>query len=330
MATVFVMGGTGFLGKETVKSLVKRGDTVYGLARSRESEDRLQQLGAIPVPGDVYTPERWIRHLPDMDYVINVLGFFKDGKPARLSVKFSVVCREKYIKWARTFIDVTRLKGVKLGVHVTGTTVYEDGGNEWVNEDTPLRFTKNGFNRIAAPATQLMVEEMAKGVPIVVAVAPNIVYGDEPDTSFDQVFVRPLKNWQMGIVGQGKNYITTGHVEDVGRAIAFLTDSTYAGEFFHISGDDPVTQKEFFTAIARGLGRGWVPRLPEKLVSVLGGKCAREFMCLSQRIDNRKLKSAGFTLKHPRFLDEIDQVMARLQEAWKRESTTAQPERFES
>jgi NAD dependent epimerase/dehydratase family enzyme len=312
MSSVFVMGGTGFIGTETVKALVARGDKVYGLARSKASEEKLAALGAIPISGDVYEPDAWMSTLPPIDYVINVLGFFNDGKPLRLSVAFSVRCREKYIKWAEVFVRVVKEKGVLAGVHVTGTTVFEGRDVEWVTENTPLRYVKDGFNRIAAPATKLMVEEIRKGLPIVVAVAPNVVYGDKAGASFEQVFVTPLRRNQMGVVGHGKNYIPTGHVEDVGAAIAFVTDKRFAGDFFLIAGDDPVTQKEFLHAIARGLGKKTVVHLPKKVVSVLGGKAAAEFMTLSQRVDNSKLKKAGFVLRHPRFLDEIPKVMEKL------------------
>jgi len=313
--STFIMGGTGFLGIETVKSLVARGDTVYGLARSAASARKLEALGAIPIAGDVYEPEAWLPKIPDVDYVINVLGFFNDGKPMRLSVKFAVRCREKYIKWAETLVRLAKERQVKAAIHVTGTTIFEPREVSWVTEHTPVRYTPDGFNRIAGPATRLMVEEMKRGTPIVVAVAPNVVYGAVPKSSFEQVFVDPLRRNQMGIVGAGKNYIPTGHVEDVGRAIAFLTDKKYIGEFFLIAGDDPVTQSEFMHAIARGLGKKSVMKLPQSVVAVLGGKAAAEFMSLSQRVDNSKLKNAGFKFMHPRFLDAIPQIMEDLQQA---------------
>jgi NAD dependent epimerase/dehydratase family enzyme/peroxiredoxin len=309
------MGGTGFIGFETVKALVERGDTVYGLARSRASEFKLMELGALPIAGDVYTPETWLPTLPNIDYAINVLGFFNDGKPMRLSVDFSVRCREKYIKWAEVLIHIAKYKNVKAAVHVTGTTVYEPREVGWITEMTPFRYTLDGFNRIAWPATRLMADEKERGVPIIMAIAPNVVYGSVPNSSFQQVFVDPLRRNQMGVVGHGRNYIPTGHVEDVGRAVAFVTDKKFVGESFLIAGDDPVTQKEFLHAIARGLGKKSVMKLPKRLVSVLGGKAAAEFMSLSQRVDNSKLKKAGFVFKHPRFLEEIPAVMKDLEQA---------------
>lgn len=312
MSVVFIMGGTGFIGTETVKELIARGDTVYGLARSKETENKLAAMGAIPVPGDVYQPDAWMGSLPEIDYVINVLGFFTDGKPHRLSIGFAENARKKYIKWAEVLIRVAKEKKVKAAVHVTGATIYEPHPVNWVSESTPLRYTKDGFNRIAAPATKLMVDEIKHGVPIIVAVAPNVVYGAASNASFEMIFVESLRTNQMGIVGHGKNYIPTGHVVDVGRAVAHLTDEKFAGEFFLIAGDDPVTQKEFLGAIAKGLAKKHIMKLPKPIVAILGGLAGAEFMSLSQRVDNSKLKNTGFQFKYPRFTDEIGHVMGEL------------------
>jgi nucleoside-diphosphate-sugar epimerase len=312
MNNTFVMGGTGFIGTEVVKALVARGDRVYGLARSPATARRLRELGATPIEGDVYQSEKWLPNLPPLDYAINVLGFFNDPKPMRLSVAFAVQKHEGYTQWGQILIQLARQMKLKAAVHVTGTTIFEERDAEPITEKTPVRYKLCGFNRIAYSATQMMVEAIKGGLPIIVAVAPNVVYGPVPASSFEQVFVEPLRRNMIGIVGSGKNYIPTGHVEDVGRAIALVTDARHTGEFFLIAGDDAVTQREFLYAIAKGLGKKHVMRLPKPIVSIVGGKAAAEFMSLSQRVDNSKLKRAGLVLKHPRFMEEIDSVMAEL------------------
>jgi len=313
MSTIFIMGGTGFIGTETTKELVRRGDVVYGLARSDRSAEKLKKLGVVPILGDVYEPDSWMAKLPDkLDYVINVLGFFNDPMSKRLSVDLSVRHRKKYIVWANVLVRIAKEKKVKAAVHVTGTTILEESNVGWVTEETPVRYTRNGFNRIAAPATKLMMDEIENGLPIIIAVAPNVVYGDVANASFEKIFVEPLKKGQMMVVGHGRNYIPTGHVEDVGRAIAFVTDEKHTGELFLIAGDDYVTQSEFLNLIAKGLNKKSVPHMPHWFISIVGGKVAVEFMTLSQRVNNSKLKNAGFNFKHPYFASEIPKVMKTL------------------
>ncbi len=310
------MGATGFIGEEVVKSLQKNGKKVFGLARSRNTEDKLKAMGVVPIKGDAYKPNEWIGLLkqPDCapDYVINTLGFFTDGMPARFTVSHANVCRDKYKKWMDTTLALANLPSIKGIINVTGTTIFEDMGVGWVTESTPIRYTPSGFNRVAAPATKMFLRAMESGVPMVIAVAPSVVYGKKAQSSFDEVFVKPLEKGQMGVVGEGTNYITTGHVEDVGAAIAHLTDKKYAGEVFLISDDQPITQREFVTSISHALGKTKVMTMPRWLVAILGGKCAVEFMTLSQRIDNSKLKATGFQLRYPKFTDQVEEEVKSL------------------
>ncbi len=68
---VFVLGGTGRIGSAVVRELVSRGHEVHGLARSDASANKHADLGATPFPGDIASPERWVRALPRLDAMIH-------------------------------------------------------------------------------------------------------------------------------------------------------------------------------------------------------------------------------------------------------------------
>jgi nucleoside-diphosphate-sugar epimerase len=68
---VFVLGGTGSIGSAVVRELVSRGHEVHGLARSDASANKLADLGATPHPGDIASPERWVRAVPHIDAMIH-------------------------------------------------------------------------------------------------------------------------------------------------------------------------------------------------------------------------------------------------------------------
>ena len=68
---VFVLGGTGSIGSAIVRELVRRGHQVHGLARSDASANKLADLGATPLPGEIASPEQWAGSLPHVDAVIH-------------------------------------------------------------------------------------------------------------------------------------------------------------------------------------------------------------------------------------------------------------------
>jgi nucleoside-diphosphate-sugar epimerase len=68
---VFILGGTGSIGTAVVRELLSRGHQIYGLARSDASGKKLADLGAIPLRGDITSPEQWIGSLPRLDAMIH-------------------------------------------------------------------------------------------------------------------------------------------------------------------------------------------------------------------------------------------------------------------
>ena len=55
---IFIAGGTGAIGRVLVPLLVSAGHQVVALTRSVDSVARLEQIGAVPVVGDVYDDVR--------------------------------------------------------------------------------------------------------------------------------------------------------------------------------------------------------------------------------------------------------------------------------
>ena len=57
MATVFVTGATGVLGRATVPQLLASGYTVRALSRGEGNDAAIRALGAEPVRGDLFDPD---------------------------------------------------------------------------------------------------------------------------------------------------------------------------------------------------------------------------------------------------------------------------------
>jgi nucleoside-diphosphate-sugar epimerase len=79
---VFVTGGTGTIGFPVVKNLIEHKHEVLGLVRSEDSRNKLQNVGAIPVWGELSSPESWVEVTRGVDAVIHMaLSFCDDDGP---------------------------------------------------------------------------------------------------------------------------------------------------------------------------------------------------------------------------------------------------------
>src|SRR6202521_3738091 len=82
---IFIAGGTGAIGRVLVPLLVNAGHKVVALTRSPDRTSQLEQMGAVPVVGDVYDEVRLPRLVAESEaeVVIHQLTAFgtKDGDP---------------------------------------------------------------------------------------------------------------------------------------------------------------------------------------------------------------------------------------------------------
>ncbi len=75
---IFLLGGTGFIGRHVLLRLLEAGHEVIGLARSEASAARLQAAGAEPLLGDLRKPTEWVGQIPPADAVIHAASDFGD------------------------------------------------------------------------------------------------------------------------------------------------------------------------------------------------------------------------------------------------------------
>jgi nucleoside-diphosphate-sugar epimerase len=76
---VLVLGGTGSIGSPIVRTLVKRGHEVLGLARSEAAAKTLHTCGARAIPGNIRRPKEWLGSVPQCDAVIHAACEFDDS-----------------------------------------------------------------------------------------------------------------------------------------------------------------------------------------------------------------------------------------------------------
>ncbi len=172
----------------------------------------------------------------------------------------------------KMLVDVSLAAGVQRFVHVSSVTVHGVDVHGTADEMAPLRGGSDPYSRSKVVGEQLLQQMIRdKGAPVTI-VRPGLIYGPRDTNSFGR-FARLVEQGKMVVIGSGNNHLPLIYVTDVARGILLASEAEQAvGRAYLLVNDEPVTQRDYFTTIARELGvppPSW--HIPYRLALTLGG-----------------------------------------------------------
>jgi len=256
---VFVTGGTGFIGGETVRQLRERGDDVVCLVRSPDKGGKVAALGCELVRGDLGDPEAISRGMEGCDAAIHAAAVYEVGipdsqRPAMYAA--NVTGTENVLRCALES---------KLPKVVYVSTVGAFGNTDHRVVDESYRHPGDSFTsyyeETKVEAHRVAERMTAEGLPCVI-VQPGGVYGPG-DTSQVADLLDQFLAGRMPLLPFPELGICLTHVEDIAGGILLALDRGTPGESYVLSG--PVTtMREAIEVVAELTGR----RAPKRAVPV--------------------------------------------------------------
>jgi nucleoside-diphosphate-sugar epimerase len=308
MPTVFVTGGSGFIGQAFVRAAIAAGYGVSALARSDGSAARLRALGATGVIGDVRDDAgTWRSAAADADAVVHLAQPETFG--GRVSGARARRYRDERLAMDRALLGALDPALVRRVVYVAGTSYYGDlsGG---VLHDESAQPRPRGWGPYLAPAIAGLREHRLRGLPIVEAF-PGWVYG--PGSWFAEYVLQPLREGKplVGLSGRAR-IASLVHVEDCARALVHLIDAGENGERYFVVDDAPVEIERLGLLAAQLMG---VPhktrKLPRIACRLLLGRVIAESLTYENRLSNARLRTTGFVPEFPTYERGVPDVVER-------------------
>jgi nucleoside-diphosphate-sugar epimerase len=238
MATYFVTGGSGFVGRNLIRALVARGDTVRALARSPQSQAAVAALGAVPVAGDLASVP--LESLRGCNVVIHAAAEVAEWGPR---ARF----HEVNVEGTRRLLASTRSAGVPRFVHI-GTEAAYANGQPLANLDETRAIPRDPLPRYPetkAEAERLVLAANSHSLHTIV-VRPRLIWGDD-DTSVLPSLVELVKQGRFMWVNGGTYLTSTCHVRNVVEGTLLAAERGRGGEAYFLSDGKPVVFREFMT-----------------------------------------------------------------------------------
>lgn len=304
--TMFVTGGTGFIGSAFVPHAIAAGYKVQVLTRSEKSIDRIRALKAEPILGDLNALGAWQDTAAKAYIVVHLAQ--PDTYGERVTRKRAEKFRDERLRMDAHLLDC--LQSVWRVIYVGGTSYYGDQGLNFVNEDTPPK--PNGWGPYIAPAIEALATYVQRGLPIIEAF-PSWVYG--PGSWFGEYQLEPMLARKPLTSMRGEQpTISVVHVEDVARALLHLIEHGEIGKRYFITDDRPVHPSDLVRIAARALA---VPvqmrRVPLFLVRLFVGPIIADSMTTHALLSNQRLKETGFVFDYPTSEEGVPDAIQRWQ-----------------
>jgi nucleoside-diphosphate-sugar epimerase len=247
MPTAFVTGGSGFIGGALIERLRREGWDVRALARSERAAERVRELGAEPVSGDLDDLQ-----VEDCEIAFHAAAKVEDfGDPAEFE--------RVNVQGTRNVVAACRAGDVRRLVHVS-TEAALMAGQPLVNvdESAPLR----PDSPVLYSSSKAKAEEIVRSADLeTVVVRPRFVWGRGDSTLLPQI-VEMVRSGRFRWVGGGRQLTATTHIDNTVEGLWLGATKAPAGGVYFVTDGEPVVFREFLTALVGTQG----VEIPDKSV----------------------------------------------------------------
>ncbi|MGH8453011.1 MAG: NAD-dependent epimerase/dehydratase family protein, partial [Nevskiales bacterium] len=267
MSTVFVTGGSGFVGRNLIRHLKARGDTVRALARSDAAAAAVRAADAEPVKGDLEDFRALREGLTGCSVVYHAAAEVNEWGPRERFHQINVV-------GTQTLLTAARAAGVKKFVHVSTEAALCDGSPlRNVNEGRPLPAKPlPRYPESKGQAEKCVVEANSPQMETVV-VRPRLIWGTG-DTSLLPQLIKSVQDGRFMWVSGGTFLTSTTHVDNVCEGLLRAADRGRGGQVYFVTDGAPVEFRSFLTALFAT--QGVVPkdkRIPHFIALAFAAAC---------------------------------------------------------
>lgn len=282
---ILIAGGSGFVGKNLTKSLLKKGHHVYILTRSPEKYENTTEITYMNYD---YPAEK----LPLIQAVINLAGdtlfglWTKNKKDAILSSRIETTqALIEYMRHMKRKPDVF-ISGSAIGYYGTSThKIFTENTQE--HGDDFLADVVTKWEATAKQAEKLGIRTVYTRF--------GVILGKEGALPLMSI---PVKLFAGGKIGKGEHWVSWVHITDVVDLIIFCLNNDEIKGPVNVTSPYPLRNKDFLKTLASVLKRPyWIPT-PAPLLRMTIGEMS-ELITKGQYALPKQAETYQFQFSYP-------------------------------
>lgn len=291
---LLLTGSSGFIGRSLVPRLAEAGHQLTLLAHRAQVPSGHEVVHSLDALGAS-------RHF---DGVINLSGapiFDHRWSEARKQVIW-----ESRVDLTHRLMTVLERLDTPPSVLISGSAIgiYGDQGDRRLSEDSPL--IQGGFGQRLCAAWEAAAGGHSTRSLRTIIVRTGLVVG--AGGGFLTPMIRSFRLGLGGALGQGTQYMSWIHLEDVLRLIMTLLERSDASGIFNLTAPEPVTNLEFTQSLAKALGRRAKLPMPASLLHLMMGERAG-LLLESQRVIPERAAALGYSFRYETLAPALNQVL---------------------
>ena len=286
---VLIAGGSGFMGKHLIESLIADSHQVWVL--SRDPNKTIQ--GSQVIHWDGKTADNWRQLVDEMDAVINLSG---------LSLYYWPWTKRKKQRFhdSRVKPGLALASAIKNASHrpdvliqISGINHYGLRGEEFADESTPPADDYLAQLTVAWEEATKSVEEV--GVRHVICRTAVVL---ATDAILLWLMALPARLFFGGRFGSGKQALPWIHIDDQIGAIRFLMENPNANGPYNLVAPQTTSNAEFLRTLAKVLQRPYWFHIPAFLMRLVLGEMS--VLVTEGRFSQpKRLLEQEYTFRHP-------------------------------
>ncbi len=288
---ILVTGATGVIGRRVVPMLVAAGHRVSAIGRTPEKRLALGRAGAIGIAVDLFDPTAVRRAVEKMDVVVNLATHIPPSSRTFVPGAWRENNRIRREASANIVEGLIATGGGRRLIQESFAPIYEDGGDQWVDETAPVRAPRyNRGNIEAEAATRRLTQAGGSGVVL------RFSYFYGADSPFTLDAIQFLRRGRAPVFGLPTAYLSSISQDDAATAV--IAALGVPAGIYNVTDDTPLRRRDYVDALARAIGVA-PPRFFPTWVATLAGSIG-ETLSRSHRMSNAKLRAvSGWAPRFP-------------------------------